>query len=51
MKKNILLFGVSNVGKTTTGKIVAEKLGCSFYGIDGEEPEKAADRLIKKYHL
>lgn len=33
---NILLFGVSNVGKTTIGKIVAEKLGYDFYDLDEE---------------
>ena len=38
---NILLFGVSNVGKTTIGKIMAEKLGYSFYDLDDE---------VKKYY-
>ena len=33
---NILLFGVSNVGKTTIGRIIAEKLGYNFYDIDDE---------------
>lgn len=33
---NILLFGVSNVGKTTIGKIVAEELGYDFYDLDEE---------------
>lgn len=38
---NILLFGVSNVGKTTIGKIMAEKLNYVFYDIDDE---------VKKYY-
>lgn len=32
----ILLFGVSNVGKTTTGEILAERLGYTFYDLDEE---------------
>lgn len=32
----ILLFGVSNVGKTTIGKILANKLGYDFFDIDEE---------------
>lgn len=31
---NILLFGVSNVGKTTTGKLLAEYLGYMFFDLD-----------------
>lgn len=38
---DILLFGVSNVGKTTVGRILAEKLGIEFYDLDDE---------IKKYY-
>ena len=30
----ILLFGVSNVGKTTTGKLLAEWLDFKFYDLD-----------------
>ena len=33
---NILLFGISNVGKTTIGKIAADKLGYDFYDLDEE---------------
>lgn len=33
---NILLFGVSNVGKTTTGQLLASKLGYKFYDMDEE---------------
>lgn len=36
----IYLFGVSNVGKTTTGELLAEKLGFVFYDLDEE---------VKKY--
>ena len=31
---NILLFGVSNVGKNVTGKLLAEYLGYTFFDID-----------------
>ena len=32
----ILLFGVSNVGKTTIGKLLAERIGFDFYDLDDE---------------
>ena len=32
----ILLFGVSNVGKTTIGKLLAERIGFFFYDLDDE---------------
>ena len=32
----ILLFGVSNVGKTTVGKLLAEQFGYRFYDLDEE---------------
>jgi shikimate kinase len=32
----ILILGVSNVGKTTIGKILARKLGYTFYDLDDE---------------
>ena len=32
----ILLFGVSNVGKTTTGELLAERLRFKFYDLDEE---------------
>ncbi|WP_164129892.1 shikimate kinase [Sharpea azabuensis] len=32
----ILIFGVSNVGKTTTGELLAKRLGYKFYDIDVE---------------
>ena len=33
---NILLFGISNVGKTTTGRLLADRLGYKFYDMDEE---------------
>ena len=33
---NVMLFGLSNVGKTTVGRILAEKLGYNFYDLDEE---------------
>lgn len=38
---NILLFGVSNVGKSVTGELLAQRLGYDFYDLDVE---------IKKHH-
>lgn len=32
----VLLFGISNVGKSTVGKILAEKLCYDFYDLDDE---------------
>lgn len=32
----ILLFGISNVGKATTGKLLAERIGFNFYDLDDE---------------
>ena len=40
---NILLLGVSCVGKSSTGKILAEKLGYAFYDMDEE--------IKKKHHI
>ena len=37
----VFLFGVSNVGKTTIGKIIADKLRIAFYDVDEE---------IKRYY-
>lgn len=36
----ILLFGVSNVGKSTTGKLLANRLGFKFYDLDEEVKAK-----------
>ncbi|MFV0341973.1 MAG: shikimate kinase, partial [Anaerocolumna sp.] len=32
----ILLFGVSNVGKSITGELLAHRLGYDFYDLDEE---------------
>ena len=32
----ILLFGVTNVGKSTVGELLAEKMNFSFYDLDEE---------------
>ena len=37
---NILLFGVTNVGKTTTGQIMADILEIEFYDVDEEIKKK-----------
>ena len=39
----ILIFGISNVGKTETGKKLAEKLGYSFFDLD--------DQIKKHFHI
>lgn len=36
----ILLFGVSNVGKTTTGKLLAKQLNYGFFDLDDEVKKK-----------
>lgn len=36
----ILLFGVSNVGKSTTGALLARRLGIPFYDLDDEIKKK-----------
>ncbi|NLO42128.1 MAG: hypothetical protein GX109_03730 [Bacteroidales bacterium] len=45
---NVLLFGVSNVGKTTTGRLLAKKLACDFYDID-EEVRTQFNTTIEKF--
>ena len=40
---NILLFGISNVGKTTIGGILAQKLGYVFFDLDEE--------VKKRHHI
>ncbi|XP_060104324.1 threonine synthase-like 1 [Heteronotia binoei] len=38
--KNIVLMGPPGAGKTTVGKIVGQKLGCSFIDVDDDVLEK-----------
>ena len=45
---NILLFGVSNVGKTTTGQIMADILETEFYDVD-EEIKKKYNTTLEEF--
>lgn len=40
MEMKILLFGISNIGKTSIGKILAQKLQYDFYDLDDEIKRK-----------
>ncbi len=44
----ILLFGISNVGKTTIGTMLAKELGYSFYDLD-EEVKKEFKMTIEEF--
>lgn len=44
----ILLFGVSNVGKTTVGRLLAHRLGYHFYDLD-EEVKKYYDMSLEEF--
>lgn len=44
---NILLFGVSNVGKSTVGALLAHKLNFDFYDLDDEIKKKYCISLEK----
>lgn len=44
---NILLLGVSNVGKSVTGKLLASHLKCNFYDLDDEVKKKFGITLEK----
>lgn len=46
----ILLFGVSNVGKTTTGELLAERLGIKFYDLDEEVKTRLGITLEEFVH-
>lgn len=46
----ILLFGVSNVGKTTTGKLLAKRLGFKFYDLDDEIKKRMGMTLEEFVH-
>lgn len=47
----ILLFGVSNVGKTTLGTILAKRLGYSFYDLDEEVKREFHTTLEEFVHM
>lgn len=44
----ILLFGVSNVGKSTIGKLLAERLGFDFVDLD-EETKKHLEMSLEEF--
>ena len=44
----ILLFGVSNVGKSTVGKLLAERLGFDFVDLD-EEIKKRMEISLEEF--
>ncbi|MFL0269715.1 shikimate kinase [Candidatus Clostridium radicumherbarum] len=48
--KNIVLIGLSGCGKTSIGKMIAEKLLLPFYDVD-EYIEKKENKLIKDIFL
>lgn len=45
---NILLFGVSNVGKSVSGRLLAGLLGYSFYDLD-DEVKKDQNTTLEKF--
>lgn len=45
---NILLFGVSNVGKSVSGRLLADLLGYSFYDLD-EEVKKDQNTTLEEF--
>jgi len=44
----ILLFGVSNIGKSTVGEILAKRLGYTFYDLD-DEVKKEYQMTIEEF--
>ena len=44
----VFLFGVSNVGKTTIGKMLADRLGIPFYDLD-EEVKKRLGMTLEQF--
>ena len=43
--KFIILMGVSGVGKTTIGKLLARRFGCSFFDADDFHPEANLSKM------
>ena len=48
-KTKLLIWGISNVGKTTIGCELAKKLNCRFYDIDNEIIKVEVQIIFKKY--
>lgn len=46
----ILLFGTSNVGKTTIGKLLADRIGFTFYDLDEEVKSRLGKTLEEFGH-
>lgn len=44
----VLLFGISNVGKTVTGRMLADKLQYSFFDLD-EEIKRSLQTTLEKF--
>ena len=42
---NVIVFGVSGVGKTTIGKLLAEQLGWQFYEADDFHPRANIEKM------
>lgn len=45
---NILLFGVSNVGKSASGRLLSGYLNCTFYDLD-DEVKKEQNTTLKEF--
>ena len=43
--KNVILIGFMGTGKTSTGKMLASKLGCAFIDMDQKIEEEAGKRI------
>ncbi|MCR5439665.1 MAG: shikimate kinase [Selenomonas sp.] len=43
--KNVILIGFMGTGKTSTGKMLASKLGCAFIDMDQKIEEEAGRRI------
>lgn len=48
---NVILFGVSNVGKSVTGQLLATRLGFDFYDLDDEVKKFMGISLAEFVHI